>query len=363
MKLPLEKPSPNITWFKDVIQGRLEPQRPPLVELFLDQEILSSIAQDWMGIDWLSLAEDRDLRKAYWDRYIEVHYRLGYDYIRMTGGMFFEFATDATEDTADLSRGNRSWYSSHTALISDWDTFEKYPWPSPSEDDLWDYEYVATHLPEGMGLFVCPTSGFLEIPMDGLFGYENLSYLIYDQPDLVDAVFTRTADLIHTFYLRLVGLPNLAGFFQGDDMGFKTSTLVSPNFLRRYVLPEHRKLADLAHNHGYLYLLHSCGNLSKIMEDLISVVKIDGKHSYEDAILPARDFKGLYGDRIAILGGIDIDKICRLPEAELRAYVRATIAACLPGGRFAIGSGNTVANYVPVQNYRIMLEESLNWKG
>jgi uroporphyrinogen decarboxylase len=36
---------------------------------------------------------------------------------------------------------------------------------------------------------------------------------------------------------------------------------------------------------------------------------------------------------------------------------------CLPNGRFAIGSGNTVANYVPVENYIIMLEESLNWKG
>jgi len=363
MKLPLEKPTPNITWFKEVIQGKLEPNRPPLVELFLDYEVMASVAQDYLNLEWFPLPQDRSGRKTYWDRFIEVHYRLGYDYIRMSGGLFFEFASDTTEDTATLSRGKRTWFSSHTALISDWKSFESYPWPSPYQDDLWDYEYVATHLPEGMGLFVCPTSGFFEIPMDGLFGYENLSYLMYDQPDLVEAVFARTAELIHTFYQRLIGLPNLAGFFQGDDMGFKTSTLVSPGFLRRYVLPEHRKLTALAHEHDYLYLLHSCGNLDKIMEDLITDVKIDGKHSYEDAILPAADFKRLYGSRVAVLGGIDLDKLCRLPEDDLRAYVRNTIAACLPGGRFAIGSGNTVANYVPVQNYLIMLEESLNWKG
>jgi uroporphyrinogen decarboxylase len=363
MTLPFTVPGPDIQWFIDVIKGKIEPHRPPLVELFLDREVIQSIAQDYLGIDWVTPGQDRDSRKAYWDRFIQVHRCLGYDYILMTGGLFFEFASDISEDTAELTRGTRSWYSSHNALIYDWESFEKYPWPSPYGDDLWDYEYVAANLPEGMGLFVCPTSGFFEIPMDGLFGYENLSYMIYDQPDLVDAVYKRTAETIHTFYRRLVGLPNLVAFFQGDDMGFKTSTLVSPGFLRQYVLPEHKKLAALAHQYDYLYFLHSCGNLTKIMDDLIDDVKIDGKHSYEDAIIPVAEFKRQYGDRLAVLGGIDIDKLCRLPEDELRAYIRKVIADCLPGGRFAIGSGNTVANYVPVKNYLIMLEESLNWKG
>jgi uroporphyrinogen decarboxylase len=67
-----------------------------------------------------------------------------------------------------------------------------------------------------------------------------MAYLIYDNPELVEAVFTRTAGIIHTYYQRLIGLPNLAGFFQGDDMGFKASTLVSPAFLRKYVLPEQK---------------------------------------------------------------------------------------------------------------------------
>jgi uroporphyrinogen decarboxylase len=66
---------------------------------------------------------------------------------------------------------------------------------------------------------------------------------------------------------------------------------------------------------------------------------------------------------VAALGGVDVDKLCRLPEHELRAYVRDIIEHCLPGGRFALGSGNTVANYVPVQNYLAMIEEGLNWQG
>jgi uroporphyrinogen decarboxylase len=34
----------------------------------------------------------------------------------------------------------------------------------------------------------------------------------------------------------------------------------------------------------------------------------------------------------------------------------------MAGGRFALGSGNSLANYVPLQNYFILLEESRRWQ-
>ena len=47
--------------------------------------------------------------------------------------------------------------------------------------------------------------------------------------------------------------------------------------------------------------LHSCGNLAGIMDELIDEVKIDGKHSFEDAIIPAEEFQRKYGDRVTVL--------------------------------------------------------------
>ena len=58
-----------------------------------------------------------------------------------------------------------------------------------------------------------------------------------------------------------------------------------------------------------------------------------------------------------------LDKLARLPEPALRAHVRTIIDACMPGGRFALGSGNTVCNYVPLKNYFAMVEEALNYAG
>ena len=361
MDLPIEEPQPDVQWFRQVILGEVVPSRPPLAELFLDQEVVAAVAEGALGREWVARSHDRESQRVYWDNFIEVYYRLGYDYVRLSGNLDFPRMGRPASDTASLSKGTRNWAEEAVGAIASWDDYERYPWPSLANVDLWDYEYAASRVPEGMGVFVCPTSGFLEVPLNNLFGYENLAYLLHDDPELVHAVFGIVGQLICGFYEKLLGLPNLAGFFQGDDMGFKTSTLVSPEALREYILPWHKKLAQLAHDHDLIYLLHACGNLESIMEDLIEDVKIDAKHSFEEEAAPVRDFKRKYGERVGVLGGVDMDRLCRLPEEELRKYVRDILNVCMPGGRYALGSGNSVANYVPIENYLIMLEEGFNW--
>ena len=361
MSLPLKKHEPDIDLFVNTIKGQAVPQRPPLAELFLDEEILIEIAGEYIGMEWVHAGEDRESRKAYWANFAKIHTMLGYDYIRVSGNLPFPGKFRMADDTAELSKNQRGWAEEGVSLISNWEDFEKYPWPSLDAVDLWDYEYASRLVPEGMGVFVCPTSGFLEIPMDILLGYENMSYMIYDDPALLEAAFDRVGRTIYGFYEKLIGLPNLKGFFQGDDMGYKLQTLMAPDFLRKYVLPWHKKLAKLAHDNGLLYMLHSCGQLTSIMDDLIDDVKIDAKHSYEDEAMPVTEFKKKYGRRVGVLGGVDVDKLCRLEEPALRGYVRDILDTCMEGGRYALGSGNTVCNYVPVKNYLIMLQEAENW--
>jgi uroporphyrinogen decarboxylase len=91
-------------------------------------------------------------------------------------------------------------------------------------------------------------------------------------------------------------------------------------------------------------------------------VGIDGKHSYEDTILDVREANARYGGRMALLGGIDVDFLCRASEAEIRQRVRDTLVHCNPGGGYCLGTGNTVANYIPLENYLIMLDEGRKFR-
>ena len=368
MKVPLENPKPDVGEFRELILRKRVPARVHFSELHIDKEIIKEVTQKVLKRKWVEPVKAQpETKEVYLKNYLECWYRLGYDYIRFTtdfrfeAGLSFKTKTREGDDTASLSRPSRKWTEEGKGVISSWEDFERYPWPKVEDMDLWSYEFVSANLPAGMGIFGCLSGGVLEIALNDLFGYETLSYLLYDNPELVKAVFDKIGNLIYQAYKRLIGLKNLVGFFQGDDMGFKTATLISPEALRKYVLPWHKKLAELVHSHNLLYILHSCGNLETIMEDLIKEVRIDAKHSFEDAIIPVTEAKKKYGDRIAILGGVDLDKLCRFPEDQLRSYVRDILKVCLAGSGYALGTGNSVANYIPLQNYLIMLDEGLKY--
>jgi len=63
-----------------------------------------------------------------------------------------------------------------------------------------------------------------------------------------------------------------------------------------------------------------------------------------------------------VLGGIDVDILSRLSEKEVRKEVTRILYECAPGGGYALGSGNTIANYVKLENYLAMLDEGSKYE-
>ena len=61
--------------------------------------------------------------------------------------------------------------------------------------------------------------------------------------------------------------------------------------------------------------------------------------------------------RIALIGGIDVDFLCRSGEQAIRRRVRDTLDVCMDGGGYCLGTGNSVANYIPLDNYLAMVDE------
>lgn len=341
--------------FVEVLAGRREPQRVYLAELFLDQEIQDAVAARF------GLEEGLDKNDPWYSyrRRISVHRFLGYDYVRVapTKGLDFPRPTDLhTGDTAqeDQARTERSWVNESAGPVSSWEGFEKYPWPEPGKIDTGPFEWLEKNLPEDM----CFTGACHSIfeQMMWLIGVEAMSYALVDDPGLVKAVADKAGEIYLAAAKTFCQFDKCRFLFGGDDMGFKTATMVSPDTLRELVLPWHRKITGVAHEAGRLNVLHSCGNLSEIMPDLVEDVGLDGKHSFEDVIQPVEDVYAEWGDRISILGGIDVDFLCRASEEKIRSRVREVLDKCFPG-RYFLGTGNTVANYIPVDNYLYMLDE------
>jgi uroporphyrinogen decarboxylase len=351
LKVPLANPAPDYQRLLRAVTTDYEPPRPPAVEYIVDPAVMRPVLER-VGRRWVQPGEDRDSQTAYWDNYIAFWHHMGYDYVRL------ELALARPRPERPGGIRGRSFVESGRGAIGSWEDFDSYPWPRAEEVDFFPYEHIAAHMPEGMGLMASHGGGVFE-HLNFLMGYETLCLSLYDDPELVAAVADLLGALMVDYYRRLLKVDRLIAIWPGDDMGFRSGTLISPDDLRKYTLPWHKKFAEMTHQAGLPYFLHSCGNLAAVMDDLIDDVGIDAKHSFEDAITPAGQFKRRYGDRIGTLGGVDVDVLTRRDPQTIRSHVRELIDQCAPGGRFAVGSGNSIPDYIPVENYLTMMDEAL----
>lgn len=330
------------------------PDRVYFVELFLDPEVKTAVCERFGLLDDLN-PDDPFLEQR---KEIVLQRFLGYDYVRVgLEDLDLQLSELVANDTAELRRDQgRSYINEQRGPITTWEEFEAYPWPDPASASTRALTWYEENLPDDMCIIGRGIGHFFEHLM-WLVGFETLCHALYEQRDLVTAISERLLKMNDAIMEQLLAFERVKMIWASDDMGFRTSTLVSPDDLRELVLPGHKRLAKMAHEAGRLYLLHSCGNISAIMEDLIEDVDIDAKHSFEDTIESVIAAKERFGDRIAVLGGIDVDFLCRATEEEIRHRVRHTLEHCIDGGGYCLGSGNSVANYIPLENYLVMLDE------
>jgi uroporphyrinogen decarboxylase len=132
--------------------------------------------------------------------------------------------------------------------------------------------------------------------------------------------------------------------------------MLSPADMRRYIFPWHKRIVEAIHAAGKPAILHSCGNLEEVMDDVIDDMAYDAKHSYEDAICPVEQAYEIWGRRIAVLGGIDVDFVCRSTPQQIRKRCMAMLDRAAGRGGYALGTGNSVPEYVPAENYLAIID-------
>lgn len=312
------------------------PDRPTLFEYFMNGDVYQAAAGP--------APQDPDpvVQAAYLAR---AYAACGYDYVNI-------ISTDLSFPTGETAHKSTISLNAH-ALIRNWEDFRSYPWPQAKGKDYSLLEKLAPHLPGNMKVMVSGPNGLLENVIS-IVGYDNLCLMLYDDPDLVQAIFDRVGSILLDYYQESVGYGAVGMLMINDDWGFNTQTMLSVADMRKYVFPWHKKMVAAAHQAGKPAVLHSCGYMVDIMEDIIEDMEYDGRHSYEDNILPVEEAYRRWGGRIAILGGIDVDFLVRRPEEDIVKRARDLLALTAEKGGYALGSGNSIPAYVPPEKYFAM---------
>jgi len=329
----------------DVLNNR-RPARLPVYEHIISPLIMEKI----LGRQFASLIEgSRSDQEEYFRQYCRFFQKMTYDTVS-----FEVTITDLLPDHGAIMGGRPGPIQNRT-------DFERYPWDELA-DRYWEvagpqFELLASNLPDGMQALGGVGNGVFEISED-LVGFQYLAYMQVDDPQLYTDLYRRIGDLMVQIWT--VFLQRYADCFAicrfGDDLGFKTSTLVSPRTIRQHILPQYRRVIQLIKGAGKPFLWHSCGRVFPIMDDVIDL-GIDAKHSNEDIIAPFDEWIVRFGERIGLLGGIDVDLLCQKTPAAIAEEVFEKGCRFRAAARgFALGSGNSIPEYVPVDGYLAMIE-------
>lgn len=366
MKAPGER-KPDFERFRRSVMTR-EPGPVTVGDIFADFETVGNFLKEKV-LDWAAFAEDPDRKLTIKDL------KGGYDYVGQTirfccltgwdyaytfsmipfPGMRVNVADNTSQEVKD---GKRGWLNDNRGPIMSWDDFEQYKWPKNIKGINAMSRVGAKRVPEGMKVMVIPGGVFEWTTW--LMGLVPFSYALADQEDLVDAIIKKVTDLIYEVVADLMDEPNVGGVFMGDDLGFFSGTTVSPKVLREKFFPNTKKIVDLTHSAGKVFVLHTCGNVYAVMDDLIAL-GIDAKHSFEDKIMPVEEVYKKWGEKTALIGGVDMNLLAKGPEQDIRKRTREVLDACALTGHYILGTGNSVANYLPLNNYLAMLDEGRKW--
>ena len=329
------------------------PERMPLYEHHISDRVMEKILnKQFSGLKDGNKSDKRE----YFRNFNEFFKQMGYDTVSFELGI------------AEIMPHSGALRENKPGVIKNRKDFEKYPWAEIPDiffsrySDLFDAMRV--ELPPGMLAVGGPGYGLFECVQD-VVGYQELCYISFDDPDLYSDLFKTAGNMMAEIWKRFMKQYSdaYAVCRFGDDLGFRNSTLLPPGDIRYHIIPQYKRIIEIVHSYGKPFVFHCCGKIFDIMEDLINVAKIDAKHSNEDQIAKFSVWVEKYGNRIGNFGGVDTDHLCRKSEAEIRSIVREVVSESMGHGGFALGSGNSIPDYVPPEGYLAMIEEARVLRG
>lgn len=331
----IPKRQPNFQNLVDVLHKK-KPKENTLFEFFLNNGLEKKLT----GIETDDLTEEEMFARR-----IQAFTNAGYDYTTVLASDFRFKKRNHKENAKSVSMND--------GCIFDRKSFEEFHWENPKDYYHGRIEKIEKYLPEGMKFIVHGPDGVLENVIT-LTGYENLCYMLADDEELVEKIFEGVGSRMVAYYEDIINLDSVGAIISNDDWGFNTQTFFPTDQMRKYVFKWHKKITDLAHKANKLVILHSCGQLERVYDDIIYDLQFDGKHSYEDKIWPVEEAYPVLKGKIAVLGGIDMDYVCRSEPEEIYNRCCAMLELASDGG-YALGTGNSIPDYVPHENYLAMI--------
>jgi len=182
-------------------------------------------------------------------------------------------------------------------------------------------------------------------------GIEGFSLALYDNRPLVEKLLDMYFDWMEVVAERICQI-GFDFFVTTDDFAFKSGMFFSPQVFQELMVPRYRKVLRKV---TIPWVLHSDGDISKVVDTLIEL-GVAGIHPNEKGAMDIRAMKRNYGDRICLLGNVDLNLLGLGTPEEVDREVYELIRDVAPGGGYILTSGNSLASYLKPECVLAMAE-------
>ncbi len=287
---------------------------------------------------------------------IEFWYKAGYDYIKLQPMADFNPAGIGLSNNVTFNQDGtvfRKWASENHGVISNFDDFENYVFPTKEDFSYEKFDKVKPVLPHGMG--VVGQYGDIFTMTWEMMGFETFSISLFENPDLIEVLNNKVGELVYSMFENMAPHPNVDALWYSDDIAYTNGLLVSPAVLDQFFFPWLKKIGDLARKYNKPLIYHTDGILYDVFDKIIDC-GVDAIHPIEPKAMDIAEVKKQYGDKLCVIGNIDVDLLSRGTVDEVKKQIILNIEKVGMNGGYCIGSGNSIPEYVKYENYIAMLE-------
>jgi hypothetical protein len=202
---------------------------------------------------------------------------------------------------------------------------------------------------------------FFERPW-AIRGMQNLLMDFYFEPENVHRLYEALCDLYCRYLKRGIQVLQPDGFWTSDDLGHQTQLFMRPETFREFLKPYYARIGALLKEHGLHWWLHSCGNNTAVLGDLVEV-GVNVFHPVQKGTMDEAAVAQEFGDRLTFLAGLDVQHVLQEKDPEgVRAEVRFLIDTFdRPDGGMCLAAGNGIVAGTPFENIEAFLDEAVRY--
>jgi uroporphyrinogen decarboxylase len=252
-----------------------------------------------------------------------------------------------------IHRNIGNWGGLAESPLDEADSLDGYEFPDATLAER--YDSMATHVEQNADYFLHGPGGSLFERGWALRGIERFFMDLAEGNAFINELLDGLAGTHIATMERCAGL-GLDAFYFNDDFGMQQGLLVHPDAWRKHFKPRLREMYATAHKYADFVMIHTCGDVSAILPDLVEL-GVNVLHPVQPEAMDVDWIKREFGKDLCLYGGVGTQST--LPygtEQDVRDEARRRIETLGAGGGYILGPAGAISTDTPIENVVALVE-------